>query len=356
MKKIYILTLFIILVNQMNAQLVLTKAAFEPVIGDFYDAKTIDTTSTLPMGITGSSVTWNVSGVSESGALNTNNYSSPSSYPGASTTYPGVTMVKEDMTTADLSYFKVTPTTFELVGAYFNAGIVTADLNYNTNSAILYSYPVGMGYTNTDIGAGSIVTSSLTGVFTSTIETVADGSGTLAFNGAVSLSNCLRVRIKQHIEFSFLAGAFIGTVDQDIYNYYQSSTKHPVFTVSYSHVVSPGFSLGGIPPINNYQARVETHSSVVIGIKESHLNDVNFRTYPNPTKNEFSIYMVLTKNENYTVEVINTLGQIVKTISLPNLTPGMYNHMINVSELTSGLYTIKLKGNNATGTQKLIIE
>jgi hypothetical protein len=356
MKKIYIFAISVFTINQIQAQLTLTKSFNEPVIGEFYDSKTIDTTSTLPMSIIGVGSTWNVTGITESGAINTNTISAPSAYPGSSTTFPGVTMIQEDLTFNNLSYFKSTPTTLELVGAYTNVGVANAELNYNSNSAILLSYPVAMGYLNNDLGAGTISTSTLSGVFTSTIQTVADGSGTLIFNGAVSLTNCLRVKIKQNIAFNFLAGSLVGTVDQIGYNYYHSSSKFPVFTVAYSHIVSPGFSFAGIPPINTRQAKVETLSGVAIGIFESYLNEITFKAFPNPAKNELNIHFVITQSENFNVEITNCLGQVVKSISLSNLTPGLYNEFINISGLNSGIYSITVKGKNALGTQKLIIE
>ncbi len=356
MKKIYIFAISVFTINQIQAQLTLTKSFNEPVIGEFYDTKTIDTTSTLPMSVIGVGTTWNVSGISESGAINTNTISAPSAYPGSSTTFPGVTMIQEDLTTNNLSYFKSTPTTLELVGAYTNVGVANAELNYNSNSAILLSYPIAMGYLNNDLGAGTISTSTLSGVFTSTIQTIADGSGTLIFNGAVSLTNCLRVKIKQNIAFNFLSSAFVGTVDQVGYNYYHSSSKFPVFTVAYSHIVSPGFSAIGIPAINTRQTKVETLSGVAIGIFESQQNDVIFKAYPNPANTELNIHMVLTQNETYFIEIANTLGQIVKTVVMSNLTPGMYEEVINIADLNSGIYSLNVKGKNASGSQKLIIE
>jgi|GEM_PF-684660 len=355
MKNIYFLISSLFIINQFNAQLTLTKSFNEPIIGDFFDSKSIDTTTTLPMNVNGMGVTWNISGVSESGALNTNTYAPASAYPGASATFPGLNLVKEDQTTGDLNYFKVTPSTFELIGSFTSLGVANADLNYNTNSAILLSYPVSMGYTNNDIGAGTITSSTLSGTFSSTIQTIADGSGSLVFNGGVTLTNCLRVKTKQHITFAFLAGLFSGTVDQTIYNYYHSSSKHPVFTVSYNHIVSPGLPFAGIPPINNRQAKAEMLSTLTIGLRDLITQSVIFKTFPNPASDDINIQLVLTQNETYTIEIINSLGQIVNSRLLSNLNPCMHNEIINVSNLDSGIYFIKVKGKNSSGFQKLMI-
>jgi hypothetical protein len=41
---------------------------------------------------------------------------------------------------------------------------------------------------------------------------------------------------------------------------------------------------------------------------------------------------------------------------MSNLQPGMYNETINTSDLTSGMYTIKVNGKTTQGTQKLMIQ
>lgn len=356
MKFFYFLIFSVFSFNEIKSQLTLTKAFNEPIVGDFYDTKTIDTTVALPINITGSGVVWNFTGITETPAINTNTYSSPANYAGSSTVYPGLTLVKEDLTTGDLNYFKVTPTTFELIGAFLNLGLATADLNYNTNSAIFNTYPISFGYSNSDLGSGTITTSTLSGTFTSTIQTVADGIGILNLNSSVSLPNCLRVKIKQKIAFSFLGGLFAGTVDQYLYNYYHSSSKYPVFSISYNHIISSGFPLVGIPAINTNQSKVEALSNIVLSVNEKKSNTLIFKTFPNPATDEINIQLVLTQNETYTIEVINSLGQIVNARVLSNLNPGMHDENINVSTLESGVYSIKVKGKHSSGFQKLIIQ
>ena len=49
--------------NQANAQVTLTKANSEPIIGETYKTNQIDTTNTLPMNVSGTGVTWNFSSV-----------------------------------------------------------------------------------------------------------------------------------------------------------------------------------------------------------------------------------------------------------------------------------------------------
>jgi hypothetical protein len=355
MKKIYLLAFSLIGISQINAQLTLTKATFEPVVGDTYDTKDLDSNMTaLPMNISGTNVLWNVTNVFESGTINTFLYSTPTGT--ATTNYPGTTIVQENQTTGDMSFFKSTATGYELLAANISIGGIGSELNYNTNSAIVASYPMTMGYTNNDTGAGTINASGNSGTFTSTIQTTADGTGTLNFNGLTTsnYTNCLRLKTVQHINFSlsYMGFPISGTVDQVIYNFYVSAFKAPVFTVNYNHVQAaiPG------SPIDQHQDGLSVISNVILGVGEKNVNDITFKAYPNPASGEVSVHFVLTQKESYTIDIVNTMGQVVRTVAKPDLQPGLYNEAINISGLAAGVYHIKVSGKNSTGVEKLIIQ
>ncbi len=350
MKKIYLLVFSLIGVSQINAQITLTKAANEPVIGDSYDSKGLDSNNTaLPMNISGTNVTWNITNIIEAGGVLTNTFIPASADPNSSN-YPGTTIVQSDGNS--VSYFKSSPSLYELVGV--DAGGFV--LNYNSNAATIASYPITMGYINNDTGAGTIAVTaqSVTGTFTSTIQTKADGTGTLNFNsGTTIFTNCLRVKTVQHVDFnvSFMGFPISGTIDQSIYNYYVSGYKYPVFTVNYSNVNAP---TAGIT--NQQQDNISALSFVTVGVKENKLNDLIFKTYPNPAQNEVNIHYVLTQNESYTFQIVNTFGQVVRSVSKPNLQPGMYNENIDLTGLSTGVYYVKVDGKNSHGVEKLIIQ
>ena len=343
MKKIYLITFSLFALNQANAQLSLTKANSEPIVGDNYLMNVVDTTNALPINVAGAGVTWNVTGISQSGVVDTTKYITPSADPNSSN-YTGVTIVEKQG--ANTFYNKSTSTQYELLG--LDAG--NFQLNYNTNSAIIAVYPIGLGYINNDIGSGTM-TASLTGVFTSTIQTIGDGTGILNLNGITSFSNCLRVKMTQHISFSLGSGFETGTVDQTIYNYYHSSSKSPVFSIDYTHTLASGAF-----PINQTQVNVKTKAGIILGVKENLANDIIFKAYPNPANENVTIHFVLTQTESYTIDVLNNLGQVVKTLYKPYLAPGMYSEVIGIKDLTAGIYTVKVNGNHSQGTQKLIIE
>ena len=349
MKKIYLLTFSLFAISQLNAQTsyTLTQTNSEAVIGDNYLPRIIDTTNALPMNTIGTGVTWNITGLTDSLAVDTVKFIDPSADPNSSN-YPGVTIVQSAGT--NVSYYKSSTNQYELLGLDLSFGGQTANINYNTNSAIIAQYNMSYGYTNTDAVSGDISTSGIPGTFTGTIVTVIDGTGTLNLNGMANFANCVRVKTIQHLDFD-LSGLETGTVDQTIYNYYNSSSKFPILTASYNHVVG-----AGLFPIDNTQVQINTLSSIVIGIKENKLNDVVFKTYPNPANSEINLYFVLAQSESYNVEISNALGQVVKSVNLGNLQAGIYNETISINDLSAGIFTIKVSGKNKQGTEKLVIQ
>ncbi len=345
MKKIYLLAFSFMAISQVKAQITLTKAFNEPVIGETYDTKDLDTTVVLPMALSGANVTWNIDGLSETGGLTTNNFVDPSTDANAPN-FPGTTIVQSDGNTS--SYFKSSASLYELLG--LDAGMFV--LNYNTNAATIASYPISFGYVNNDTGAGAVTASTLTGTFASTISTTADGSGTLNFNsGAANYTNCLRIKTTQHVTFSLAGGFITGTMDMVIYNFYVGGNKFPLFTVNYTNINAPAAGIN-----NQRQDQVSSLSGLVLGLSDKKLNDIIFKAYPNPANREVSLHFVLTQKESYTIDIVNALGQVVKSVAKPDLQPGLYNEAIDLQGLSAGVYHIRVQGKNASGIEKLIVE
>ncbi|MBC5835144.1 T9SS type A sorting domain-containing protein [Flavobacterium sp. F372] len=71
------------------------------------------------------------------------------------------------------------------------------------------------------------------------------------------------------------------------------------------------------------------------------------KMYPNPTKNNLFIETAL--NSNINVSIINMLGKEV-------VNANVVNNTVNVANLTSGLYIVKITEEGKTSTKKLIIE
>ncbi len=350
MKKIYFMALACFALSNINAQISLTQAVNEPIIGDINYTKTLDTTGfNMPNTVTGTNVVWTITNALEDSGKDTTTYVAPATFTNSST-YTGATIASIN-TASTVTFYKSSTNLYEVRGV--DGGFY--DLNFNSNTAVVASYPIAYGYTNTDnVGGQMTVQGGGSGPFSGTILTEADGTGDLDINGVVTYSNCLRVKSTQNITFSLTFGLITGTIDQTIYNYYHSSSKFPLLTVNYQHLVT-----AGLQTLDNYIATVSVQESVPTvlptGIKAFTKNNNVFTAYPNPATNEVNIHLVAAKNETHNVTILNAMGQIVKTKTLTNSAAGVTNDVLNVSDLTKGVYTINVKGNTTNGTQKLII-
>ncbi len=83
-------------------------------------------------------------------------------------------------------------------------------------------------------------------------------------------------------------------------------------------------------------------------INESELSDIS--VYPNPANNYTNIHFDVTKYHNMRVELFNTNGQVVYTSMLTE-----NNHRVNLENVASGVYVVKVTADEGTFTQKLIV-
>lgn len=81
----------------------------------------------------------------------------------------------------------------------------------------------------------------------------------------------------------------------------------------------------------------------------------NISVYPSPAKNAASLSLDLIQNENVTINVVNTVGQVVYSQNLNNLSAG--NHIVNFNaeNWASGIYNINISTTNGTTSRKLVI-
>lgn len=85
-------------------------------------------------------------------------------------------------------------------------------------------------------------------------------------------------------------------------------------------------------------------------------NDI--KVYPNPASSELSVVVNLKENaENVTLDITNTLGQIVKTQTIGKVVANQNKgEIINISNLSKGMYIYTLHANGQKVSNKLIVE
>ena len=78
-----------------------------------------------------------------------------------------------------------------------------------------------------------------------------------------------------------------------------------------------------------------------------------FTLYPNPASDNLSISFDSFLEEQGSIEIINSLGMLVKSF---HLQPNTNNAVLNIEGLSSGVYIVKLSIGGSTYDKKLIIE
>ncbi|MCK4663652.1 MAG: T9SS type A sorting domain-containing protein [Bacteroidales bacterium] len=98
---------------------------------------------------------------------------------------------------------------------------------------------------------------------------------------------------------------------------------------------------------------------IISDVKEIYNNNINYTVYPNPSNDYFTIDLNEIKNEIVSVEIINSIGQKIKSFTTKDFENGdkliIWNGKdCNGSEANSGLYFCKVNTRNGIYTKKLI--
>jgi hypothetical protein len=93
--------------------------------------------------------------------------------------------------------------------------------------------------------------------------------------------------------------------------------------------------------------------------ESSSINDLNeftsFSVFPNPASSMINVEISLEKPEVVTVEVIDILGQRVKFEQFNNVATGVTSMPMSVSDLASGIYTLRVSSKSAESFMKFTI-
>ncbi len=337
MKKIYLSLFAIASILSVNAQLSLTKAFNEPVLGNVNAKQGYDSIGVLPVNI-GTNQVWDFSALTINTVIEVSTFTTVASTPNGAS-YIGSTLAEDDGQ-GGFTYYKTTATQLELVG------IEDPNISLNfTNTAIAAIWPVAMGYVNTDTFSGTATSAAAgSGTSTGTINTVAAGTGTLIIPGGTMFANILQLKINQRVELSLSFGVVTATVVSTDYNYFHGSQKFPLLTVTYTDIQGSFSSNSGSVKVNN---------AVILGINDLNF-DASFNVFPNPAKNNFNVKLHNANNVNCSVEIINALGELAQSINLGNDIEISSN--ISISNLASGIYIVKTTLGDKVSARRLIVE
>src|SRR6185312_3822306 len=85
-------------------------------------------------------------------------------------------------------------------------------------------------------------------------------------------------------------------------------------------------------------------------------NEADFTMYPNPANHNVTIKFNVDQSQHVALEIYNILGEKVYDLNPGILESGLHTILINGQNLKSGVYFVRLITENATATQRLVIQ
>lgn len=336
MKKL-LLSLSVFCALSTSAQsLILTKAAFEPIIGDTSRAYVVDTsyyTSGLNVGLTGANTLWTYSNLAASGNISMSAYVDPTAVP-ASSNYAGCTIVQKQGA-LNTFYKSVSSPSTQTEFQGINSSSIT--MNFS-NTAVNMRYPFAFGNVITDNFGGSF-TFSLSGSASGNATVIADGTGTLVLPNGVVFPNVLRVKSYQTTNFTALI--INGNIKQTTYSWYDASQKFPILSINYQ---TTSISGSGSPTIS---AQVlGNKNNFVIGLKEQELDPSAISLFPSPAGDLLKVDAGALKVNS--IKLYNALGKEVMHSEAAN--------ELKLTTLSSGVYIVEIKTDKGLIRKKIIKE
>lgn len=340
MKKFLLAILFLSVAKIQSQSLILTQAAFEPIIGDTNRTWAIDTTaygSGLNVASTGSSNVWNYASLNATSNGITSPYVNPSTIPSA-TAYAGCTVVQKQ--TALNTYYKSVSSPSPQVEFM---GITSSSLTMNfTNTAVFARFPFAYNDVVTDNFAGNFSTTvpfTISGTASGNATITADGAGTLIIPTG-TLNNVLRVKSYQNTNLN--GGLVNGNIKQTTYSFYHASQKFPVLSINYQTISITG---AGSPTVSGQV--LGNKNNFVVGVGENSINSFNYAVYPNPVTDVLNL-SIDQSTEPRSLKVINQIGQTVYA--------GDYSAKVDVSQLNTGIYIIEVSTLKGVARKKFMKE
>lgn len=247
-------------------------------------------------------------------------------------------------------FFTNTPTEVTSYGFIFDLNGQNATVQYDVDPMQSMVFPMAFGSTDyVDVIDGNLLASvsgqniNIAVVGTATIK--ADGTGTLNL-GTTTFTNVLRIKTIEVLDGNVPAIPLIGfaggpvTITRTSYAYYSlSDSKLPVFLHG---------GLTAVVPTQPDVVQVNVWSSVDLSTGSITSDDLNTTSiFPNPATDLVSIETLNATSIN----IFNTVGQAVYSNSNPSTVES-----VDVSTFETGIYIVKIKNNENTTTEKLIIE
>lgn len=102
-------------------------------------------------------------------------------------------------------------------------------------------------------------------------------------------------------------------------------------------------------------ASISTITIGITGVNQIETELKDFTLSPNPSNGKVEMSFVASKKDDYQMEVMNYIGQIVYSEAISTL-EGSYSRTFDFTRFEKGVYLISLKNSNSQSTRRIVIE
>jgi len=95
--------------------------------------------------------------------------------------------------------------------------------------------------------------------------------------------------------------------------------------------------------------------NLVLGIHEDQLQTGTLDIFPNPVSESCTIELPPSADRSFTIEVVNVMGQIIKTQTANPKMDGRTSQ-VDLSGIATGVYTIRVTGENLIYSERVVKE
>ncbi len=308
--------------------------SFYPTDNSSY--KMVQSAAGIDQSATGANASWNFSDLLQIGtSVDVNQIPDANQ----SSTYPNTTQVTKNTSTIGLLISDSYMFSKNNNGEISITGLTnpTITMNFSTNNAVVGTFPMNFGYTNSDNLAGNYVYGTYNGTLSGTVNTSVDAYGNLNLNidGIPSTHTITRLKSVQNISLNYSIFPNVGTIVQTIYSYYEAGNSSPIFRSTETIVNVP---LQGI--VDETTVVLEKFD----GILSNNTFDTNQSlAYPNPMRD----LLYLSNPSTAKITLSDMRGRMVLSQVNPSQT-------MDVSGLENGLYLLEIQTEKGTQIQKIL--
>jgi hypothetical protein len=114
------------------------------------------------------------------------------------------------------------------------------------------------------------------------------------------------------------------------------------------------YNVNGANNVSTLQTAIN-NAIVATGIVEPKITAVQLSAFPNPAVSTSTITYNLSSSSDVNINVLNILGEKVKSVSLGKQSDGSHQYKIDLTSLSKGIYFIQLNAGTTRQTVKLVV-